>query len=93
MHLINLQLPPGAVLKGQLLSSQIPSELVSDMVEIDLPDGTTIDVGWVPEHDPKGAYRVVVFRGYWNRQVMPILYFKSLEAVVAQIEGIAQIRR
>jgi hypothetical protein len=59
-------LPPGSVAKGSLPATQEVVELVSGMLEIDLPDGRTIDVGWVPEHDPAGAYRVVVYRDYWH---------------------------
>ena len=35
-------------------------------MEIDLPDGRTIDIGWVPDRNPNGAYRLSVFKDFWD---------------------------
>ena len=86
---IELALPPGAVAKGGIPDLQAPEELVSDMLEIDLPDGTTLDVGWIPEHDPAGHYRVAVYRKYWSQPTQPPLFTRSLRSVVSLVESIA----
>ena len=88
----DLKLPPGTQVKGGIPTSRDSAELVSDMVEIDLPDGTTLDVGWVPEHDPDGRYRLKLYRGYWSETVAGPLYFKSLAETVATIRKIVRER-
>lgn len=87
----DLHLPPSVIVKGGLPASQSPEELVSDMLEIDLPDGTTIDVGWVPEHEVTGAYRVV-FRDHWDAQVRPAEFVRSPAEVVFLVQSIVQAR-
>jgi hypothetical protein len=92
MSWTELRLPKNVVVKGALPTGQLPRDLVDDMLEIDLPDGTTIDVGWVPEHDPRGAYRIVVFRDYWVNQVEEPLYTRSRERVLEALLAIVRER-
>ncbi len=33
-------------------------------------EGYWLDLGWYPEADPQGQYRVVLFRDYWNNQLV-----------------------
>jgi hypothetical protein len=88
----DLKLPRGILVKGGIPTSRDPADLVSDMVEIDLPDGTTLDVGWVPEHDPSGRYRLKLYRGYWAKTVEGPLYSKSRDAIIAAIGNIVRER-
>jgi hypothetical protein len=36
--------------------------LTEDLMLIELPDKTYIDVSWFPEHDPSGSFVITVFR-------------------------------
>ena len=62
---IDLQLSPGAIVKGAIYDSMDPRFLREDLLEIDLPSGLTISVGWVPHCDPSGAFQIVLFHEYW----------------------------
>ena len=76
--------------KGQLCVTYDPAYLVQDILEIDLPNGITIDVGWHPESDPSGSFRIVVYRDYWSNQLTkPILTKEVLEVV----ESVRQLVR
>jgi hypothetical protein len=62
---LNLLNAPGAmVVVNSLYDSKDPGFLVQDLVLVELPGMTYIDVSWFPEHDPSGAYTVSVFRGH-----------------------------
>lgn len=70
MNPIDLQLGDDVIVKGCVYQTKEPVYLREDLLEIDLPSGLTIDVGWYPEGDPGGAYRIVLFRGHWANQVV-----------------------
>lgn len=52
------------VVKGEIYDSDDTDVLLQDLLEIGLPSGNTIDVGWYPEHDPNGQYRVILYRDF-----------------------------
>ncbi len=87
-HLVDLGLPDGIIVKGGIPISQKSEDLVGDMLEIDLPDGTTLDVGWVPENMTDGAYRLKIYKQYWSNTVQGPFYFKSTEDVVEEVKRI-----
>lgn len=70
MKPIDLHLDDDVIVKGCLYPTKDPVYLREDLLEIDLPSGLTIDVGWYPEGDPEGKYRIVLFRGYWENQLL-----------------------
>ena len=46
-----------------------------------MPNDIYIDVGWYPEHDPQGGYRVSAYRGEWRNQLIePIRTANAHEA-------------
>ena len=51
----------GVLVKGEIFDSHNPDVLLQDLLEIELPDGKIIDVGWYPEHDPTGRYRITLY--------------------------------
>lgn len=55
---------PDVIVKGEIFNSKDPIVLSEDLLEIELPSGRIIDVGWYPEHDPEGAYRILLYRGH-----------------------------
>lgn len=86
-------LPEGAVIKGSLDFLSRPFlrvvDLVSDMVEIDLPCGETIDVGWVPEHDFSGCYRICLYKDFWDNKVIEDIYVNDISDVLQTIKNIS----
>jgi hypothetical protein len=64
MKPIDLNLDPTAVVKGAIYDSMDPRFLREELLEISLPSGLTIAVGWEPHCDPSGAFRLVLFAEY-----------------------------
>jgi hypothetical protein len=52
---------PGVTVTGEVYDSMEPDFLLQDLVEVALPNGEIVDIGWYPEHDPTGQFRVMVF--------------------------------
>jgi hypothetical protein len=72
MNPLPLKLPHGAEIAfNSLYASKQPSSLVQDVLFISLPNEVFIDVGWYPEHDPLGSYRICVYQGAWDNQLLP----------------------
>lgn len=63
------KIPKNSVIRGQLEDTTDPTWLLQDMVEIDLPNGNTIDIGWHPECDINGYYRIVLFKDQWENKI------------------------
>ncbi|OGQ82488.1 MAG: hypothetical protein A3F90_08865 [Deltaproteobacteria bacterium RIFCSPLOWO2_12_FULL_60_19] len=87
---VELHLPENVVVKGALYTTTDPAYLVQDMLEIDLPNGITIDVGWYPESDPAGSFQVVVFRDHWDNQLREPFETKSIEDVTREVKRLAE---
>ena len=51
------------VVVNSLFDSKEPGFLTQDLLLVELPGKTYIDVSWFPEHDPMGAYTISVLRG------------------------------
>ena len=68
MHPINIQLhkDANAVVRGAIYSDRTPEALDSELLEVELPHGVFIDVGWYPSGDPDGAFYVTAFLGSWD---------------------------
>lgn len=86
---VSFSLPPGAVKKGVMFNTYEPAYLCEDMLEIDLPSGLTIDVGWCPEEDPKGSFRVVLYHEHWHNQAIPPILSQTIPDVVEIVEMLA----
>ncbi len=69
MNTIPIPLPKGSTIRGQLQDRYDLADLDQDILEVGLPNGLTIDVGWYPQYDPDGQFRIVVFRDYWPNHV------------------------
>ncbi len=48
--------------------------LTEDLLEVDLRTGKTIEVGWVPDGDPSGHFRIIIFQDYWTNQIGSPIY-------------------
>jgi len=65
----DLSTAPGArVVVNSLYDSKDPGFLTQDLMLVELPGGTYIDVSWFPEHDPSGSFVITVFRN--RKQVL-----------------------
>jgi hypothetical protein len=87
--MINLNLPPNSIQKGFLYEDYELFELDQDILEIDLPSGLTIDVGWYPQHDPNGAFQIVVFKDYWDAQKQKPILARNPIQVASLVEALA----
>ena len=90
MKPVKLDLPDGVEVRGELLSGRQPDCMLQDLLELKLPTGITIDVGWHPESDPNGSYRVVVFRDYWRNQLQQPVLTRSIRELVTIVEKLAR---
>jgi hypothetical protein len=59
-----IRVPPGAAIANFLYEALTPAELNQDLVTVELQNGITIEVDWVPENDPGGAFATRVMRGF-----------------------------
>lgn len=71
MKTIPLDLPEGCSVSNHLYPSMGIGYLLSDLVAVELPDGSIIDAGWYPEHDPGGHYFVRYYRVGRPKDVVP----------------------
>jgi hypothetical protein len=89
MDAISLNLPEGTVVKGMLLRHYDIEDLDQEILEVDLPSGQTIDVGWYPQYDAEGSFQISVYRDYWeNREQKPV-FTKTPESVAMILREIA----
>jgi hypothetical protein len=73
MNLLDITLPGWSharVLYNSLYDSLQPSALTSDVLLVELPDDVFVDVGWYPERDPTGQFRICVFQGTWDNRLV-----------------------
>jgi hypothetical protein len=90
---IQLRVPSGArgvVVKGVLLRAYSTADLDQDILEVDLPNGLTIHVGWRPEYDPHGHFEIVLCRDYWRNQERPPISAEDVYEVKRIVEGLIE---
>ena len=80
------QLPNARLVVSSLFDSKEPGLLTQDLLLVELPGKTYVDVSWFPEHDPAGAYTVTVFRGH--NQIHDVETKSAYEAV-SLVENLA----
>jgi hypothetical protein len=88
---IDLKLPGDITVSGELLDdySQCPEMLTQDILQVCLPTGEVIDVGWWPEFDPAGSFHIVVFQGDWDDQIEKPIEVTTPSAAAKAIRQIA----
>ncbi len=87
---IQLNLPPQAKVTGALRSRTTVQNLLQDMLQIVLPDDIVIDVGWYPDWDPNGRYRVMVFQDDVDHPLEDDFTTKDVDAVKARIYDLVE---
>ena len=90
MEPITFHLPKGAEISNYIYPDYDLDDLTQDMLTVRLPNGFYIDVGWYPEHDPKGRFVIRVFREFWDRQQLAPLETRDLSALITRVEDLAE---
>ncbi len=81
------RVPAARVVVNSLYDCKEAGFLTQDLLLVELPGRTFIDVSWFPEHDPTGSYTVSVFREY--NQIWEVETTSPYEAV-SLVERLAQ---
>jgi hypothetical protein len=81
-------LPTGAIVRGELYDDPSHSYGLGDVLEIELPTGHTIDVGW-DEDCPRDPFRIVVYREYFGDRVVDFRV-REVDDVVREVEQLAK---
>jgi hypothetical protein len=80
-------LPPGAVVRGFLYTDPDHVYGLGDVMEIELPTGWTIDVGW-DEDIPDEPFRIVVYREYFGDRGGDFRV-RDVDRIVSEVERLA----
>lgn len=91
MSIIPLNLPGIVKVMGQLHDRSDRAHLMQDMIQIALPGEIFIDVGWYPDKNPSGRYKLMVFKNDPDTLLEPIFSSRSVDEVKTEI--LRQVRR
>ncbi len=80
-------LPPGAVVRGFLYADPDHVNGLGDIMEIELPTGWTIDVGW-DEDTRDEPFRIVVYREYFGDRVVDFRV-RRIDGIVSEVQRLA----
>ena len=80
----------GAVVQGALFADQDGTDLDQDVLQIALPNGLFIDVGWYPCNDPNGRFKIVTYRESYRTPVRPNEYTANPYRVLSIVSEIAE---
>jgi len=86
----------GAKVKGSIVYGCDPACLDSDMLQVALDNEIVIDLGWVPDGDANGAYRVVAYRGHFLSKVAKTTFYKDpilARDAVEKLAGTLRLRQ
>jgi hypothetical protein len=86
---INFDFGPGTKCRGAIYDTMDSAYLRDDLLEVDLPNGLTIDVSWIPHHDPRGTFRIRVFREYVT-EVIETLIVHNIQTLKRALPLIAE---
>ena len=81
---------PGATITGELYPDFDGRNLDQDILQVAMPSGITIDVGWYPSNDANGCFKIVTYRDYWRDTVRPTVETKNPHVVAATVREIAE---
>jgi hypothetical protein len=60
MNPLDVNVGAANLLFNSLYEHPEPAQLMQDLLAIELPDGRCIDVGWSPQFDPTGRYKISI---------------------------------
>ncbi len=88
MKTLTLKLPLGAVQRGHLYRDSGVNYGSGDVLEVELPTGFMIDLGWYPRK-PETPFRVVVYREYFGDHFVDF-YVATPDAAAQAVEFLAE---
>lgn len=83
---LDLKLPPGAKVVGHLYDDTGITHFSEDLLCVTLRNDVSIDVGWYPDEDPSGEFRIHIFRGNWCNTISPNFHTKIVAEVISFVE-------
>jgi len=60
MNPLHVEINGAEILFNSLYDDPEPAHLMQDLFAAELPDGCFIDVGWYPQFDPAGRYKISI---------------------------------
>lgn len=81
-------LPPGAQVRGSLYLDPSMEYGSGDVLEVELPTGFTIDVGW-DEGVPEAPFRIVVYREYFGDRFVDF-FVQDVDDVEYEVRRLAR---
>ena len=96
---MNIKIPKGWTKRGDIPSidpakatdTELEDLFDEDMLQIEVPNGLfTIDVGWYPDWNPQGEYRLVVYRETFENQIEYPIKTNNVTAIKVAIEQLAK---
>jgi len=95
------RLPAGSEVIGDLLTHYAEDALEEDILQVRLPQGEVIDVGWHPAYDREnGSFLVTAYKGDWENQIAQYRVktefevFETVQKVAAQLlQRLAPLRQ
>jgi hypothetical protein len=87
MKTVTLDLPDGAVQRGHLYCDADAHYGLGDVLEVELPTGLTIDVGW-DEDQAEEPFRIVVYREYFGDRFIDFRVQK-IDQVATEVQRLA----
>jgi len=88
MKPLTLKLPKGAVQRGRLYRDPGVNYGLGDVLEVELPTGFTIDLGWCKDK-PETPFRLVVYREYFGDHSVDY-YVATPDAAAQAVEFLAE---
>ena len=89
MNLIDFGFDSSIKVLGVMRDTMEAKYLCEDMLEIDLPGGLTIGIGWEPHCDPSGAFHIALFRKYSTENVIAPIITNEIQTAVSEIKRLA----
>lgn len=79
---------PGVVVRGEIYLPDAPDVMLQDLIEVELPNSNSVDVGWYPEHDADGEFLVATHDSALNE--LECFSTRNVEAALDKVYSIIQ---
>lgn len=89
MATIELRLPAGAIVRGELPPAMDLDYLAEDILQVELPNGVIVDLGWLPAWDPSGSFVVSVYRHNWQNQLRDQYFAQDIDDAAQALQRFA----
>lgn len=84
--MIEVHPPEGSVVRFNYLCADTDYRWRwEDLVNIVLPSGNELDLGWYPQSDPEGEYTLQEVRS-WDEEPIRVIHTRNLQVVLQAIQ-------